>query len=103
MKLLTALSLLTLSLSSFASTEHNIEVKYPSSHQGYYGTIAEVEKELKADLMKEAVKACGTLANVAAIADVEAKFSFDVIVLDEAKFEGSYPLASATAEATCRQ
>ena len=106
MKLLITFSLLTLSLASFAQQTRStvVTVPYPSSHQRYFGGIDAVEGELRAALEEKAIEFCQTKKNVAAIADVEVKISFDLIMEDETeKFEGSYPLGSVTAEVTCHQ
>lgn len=100
---ITALTLMTLSLNVFAQDPEGtiINVPMPTHHQGYYGTIGSVEKELKEELTNKAIAVCKTRKNIAAIADVEVTVAFSLIEIDETKFEGGYPLASATAEVFC--
>lgn len=106
MKLVIALSLLTLSLTSFAQQTRStvVTVPYPQSHQRYFGGIDAVEGQLRSALDAKAMAFCGTKENVAAIADVEVKIAFSLIMKDEPKkFEGGYPLGSVTAEVICHQ
>lgn len=106
MKVLSALSLLTLSLSSFAQQNPvtTVTVPYPTHHQRYYGGLDAVESHLRSELDKKAIAFCGTKDNVAGIADVEVKVAFSLIMKDETKkFEGGYPLGSVTAEVVCHR
>lgn len=104
MKSIMALSFLVLSFNTFASSSDGIviEVPYPTQQTAYYGTIARVESGIKQELTDKAIEVCGTNENVAAIANVEVKFSFEIIKKDKKTFEGLYPLAAASAVAVCR-
>jgi hypothetical protein len=80
-----------------------IHVPYPSHQELFNGTISRIEPQIKAALVQKAIEVCQTQENIAAISNVEAKFSFDVIELKNPIFRGSYPLASASAVVDCRQ
>lgn len=97
--LIAAISILT--MNTMAGTI--IHVPYPVQQERFYGTISRIEPQVKAALMQKAVEVCQTQENIAAISNVEAKFSFDVIELKNPLFQGSYPLASASAVVDCRQ
>ena len=97
--LIAAISILT--MNAMAGTI--IHVPYPVQQERFYGTISRIEPQIKAALMQKAVEVCQTQENIAAISNVEAKFSFDVIELKNPLFQGSYPLASASAVVDCRQ
>jgi hypothetical protein len=103
MKNILALSILALSLNSFASATEGtvVVVPYPTQHGAYFGGIKRVEGEVLADLKAKVLAVCKTKENIAAIANVEVKVSFDLIMEDSDEFEGGYPLASATAEVFC--
>lgn len=100
------LTFLALSFNSFAATSREgtvIVVPYPTQQQAFYGRIATVEKDVKAQLMQKAVAVCGTKENISTVADVEVKISFMAIEEDNAIFVGGYPLASASAVVYCYQ
>ncbi len=80
-----------------------IHVPYPEHQELFYGTIGRIEPQIKAALMQKAIEVCQTQENIAAISNVEAKFSLDVIELKNPIFKGSYPLGSASAVVDCRQ
>ena len=97
--LIAAMTILT--MNAMAGTI--INVPYPAHQELFNGTIRRIEPQIKAALMQKAIEVCQTQANIAAISNVEAKFSFDVIELENPIFRGSYPLASASAVVDCRQ
>jgi hypothetical protein len=103
MKNILAISILALSFNSFANATEGtaILVPYPTHQTAYYGGISRVEADVLAELKAKAVAVCKTKENIAAIADVEAKFSFQLIEEDNELFEGGYPLASASAVVYC--
>lgn len=80
-----------------------IHVPYPTQQDLFNGTIRRIEPQIKAALMQKAIEVCQTQANIGAISNVEAKFSFDIIELENPVFRGSYPLGSASAVVDCRQ
>ncbi len=97
--LIAAISILT--MNAMAGTI--IQVHYPAHQELFNGAIRRIEPQIKAALMQKAVEVCQTQENIAAIFNVQAKFSFDVIELENPIFKGSYPLGSASAEVDCRQ
>lgn len=106
MKNFFALTFLVLSFNVFANSDEGtaIVVPYPQSQSAYYGGIDRVEKEVKEELIAKAVAVCKSKKNIAAIADVEVKVAFSLIEInDEDKFEGGYPLASASALVFCHK
>ena len=97
--LIAAMTILT--MNALAGTI--INVPYPSHQELFNGTIRRIEPQIKADLIQKAIEVCQAQENIAAISNVEAKFSFDVIEIENPIFKGSYPLGSASAEVYCRQ
>lgn len=105
MKNFMALTFLVLSFNVFANSNDGtiIEIPYPASQEAYYGGISRVEKAIKEKLTNKAIAVCKTKENIAAIADVEVRISFSLIEVNDEKFEGGYPLASASAEVFCHK
>ena len=97
--LIAAMTILT--MNAMAGTI--INVPYPAHQELFNGTISRIEPQIKAALVQKAIEVCQTQENIAAISNVEAKFSFDVIELKNPIFRGSYPLGSASAVVDCRQ
>jgi len=105
MKKIVALSILVLSFNSFANSNDGttITVPYPTQQSAFYGTISQLENDIKKELTDKAIVVCGNKENLAAISDVEVKIAFDTIVINKEIFEGLYPLAAASAIAHCRK
>lgn len=105
MKKIMALSFVFLSFNAVANANEGtaIAVPYPTQQGAFYGTISQLDNDIKKELTDKAIAVCGSKENLGAISDVEVKISFDTIVIDKEIFEGLYPLAAASAIAHCRK
>ncbi len=103
MKFIATFFTLALSLNVFAGAPQDVPVNvpYPSQQQRFYGTIENLEGQIHSELMQKAIEVCKSKENITTIADVEVSFSFQIIEEKSTVFEGSYPLAKASAKVSC--